>query len=208
MGVEVKILSLQQSWLLIGRFQDYRSWFQRLHWVCSWTNGWNSVRKYSTGLLLKVSMIFWWQLLLLRRGNIPNANTLFIEKCRPYGLVNLVSIKGRVGRSNRIAYAYLMYRPEKSISEVSEKRLEAIKGIYRIRLRFKVRCEIFRFVERKSPRKIQSGFIDSVGFGVFAVTRELLLNVTVMGIKNQRKCWVDFTNWCLSSWYLYFWSTT
>lgn len=57
--------------------------------------------------------------------------------------------KGRVGRSNRIAYAYLMYRPEKSISEVSEKRLEAIKGFTELGSGFKIAMRIFRFVEQE-----------------------------------------------------------
>ena len=54
------------------------------------------------------------------------------------GLSTLYQLRGRVGRSNRIAYAYLMYRPEKSISEVSEKRLEAIKGFTELGSGFKI----------------------------------------------------------------------
>ena len=70
--------------------------------------------------------------------DIPNANTLFIENADHMGLSTLYQLRGRVGRSNRIAYAYLMYRPEKSISEVSEKRLEAIKGFTELGSGFKI----------------------------------------------------------------------
>ena len=75
--------------------------------------------------------------------DIPNANTLFIENADHMGLSTLYQLRGRVGRSNRIAYAYLMYRPDKSLTEVSEKRLEAIKGF----LVSKLLCVIYPFVE-------------------------------------------------------------
>ena len=74
------------------------------------------------------------------------------------GLSTLYQLRGRVGRSNRIAYAYLMYRPEKSISEVSEKRLEAIKDLQNWVPDLRLLCEIFRFVEQESPRKISVWF--------------------------------------------------
>ena len=54
------------------------------------------------------------------------------------GLSTLYQLRGRVGRSNRIAYAYLMYRPDKSLTEVSEKRLEAIKGFTELGSGFKI----------------------------------------------------------------------
>ncbi len=50
----------------------------------------------------------------------------------------LYQLRGRVGRSSRIAYAYLMYRPDKSLTEVAEKRLEAIKGFTELGSGFKI----------------------------------------------------------------------
>lgn len=70
--------------------------------------------------------------------DIPNANTLFIENADHMGLSTLYQLRGRVGRSNRIAYAYLMYRPDKTLTEVSEKRLEAIKGFTELGSGFKI----------------------------------------------------------------------
>ena len=58
--------------------------------------------------------------------DIPNVNTLLIENADHMGLSTLYQLRGRVGRSNRIAYAYLMYHPDKVLTEVSEKRLDAI----------------------------------------------------------------------------------
>lgn len=101
--------------------------------------------------------------------DIPNANTLFIENADHMGLSTLYQLRGRVCRSNRIAYAYLMYRPEKSISEVSEKRLEAIKGFTELGSGFKIAMRDLSIRGAGNLLgKSQSGFIDSVGFELYS----------------------------------------
>lgn len=101
--------------------------------------------------------------------DIPNANTLFIENADHMGLSTLYQLRGRVGRSNRIAYAYLMYRPEKSISEVSEKRLEAIKGFTELGSGFKIAMRDLSIRGAGNLLgKSQSGFIDFVGFELYS----------------------------------------
>ena len=101
--------------------------------------------------------------------DIPNANTLFIENADHLGLSTLYQLRGRVGRSNRIAYAYLMYRPDKSLTEVSEKRLEAIKGFTELGSGFKI---AMRDLSIRGAGNLlgssQSGFIDSVGFELYS----------------------------------------
>ena len=83
--------------------------------------------------------------------DISNVNTLFIENADHMGLSTLYQLRGRVGRSNRIAYAYLMYRPDKVLTEVSEKRLDAIKGFINVKVKLKfavkeMQSSIFRLM--------------------------------------------------------------
>ncbi|MGT2951037.1 transcription-repair coupling factor [Streptococcus cuniculi] len=101
--------------------------------------------------------------------DIPNANTLFIENADHMGLSTLYQLRGRVGRSNRIAYAYLMYRPDKNLTEVAEKRLEAIKGFTELGSGFKIAMQDLSI--RGAGNILgaaQSGFIDSVGYELYS----------------------------------------
>lgn len=101
--------------------------------------------------------------------DIPNANTLFIENADHLGLSTLYQLRGRVGRSNRIAYAYLLYRPDKSLTEVAEKRLEAIKGFTELGSGFKIAMQDLSI--RGAGNILgaaQSGFIDSVGYELYS----------------------------------------
>ena len=101
--------------------------------------------------------------------DIPNANTLFIENADTMGLSQLYQLRGRVGRTNRVAYAYFMYRPEKILSEISEKRLEAIKGFTELGSGFKI---AMRDLSIRGAGNLlgaeQSGFIDSIGFDLYS----------------------------------------
>lgn len=101
--------------------------------------------------------------------DIANANTMFIENADYMGLSTLYQLRGRVGRSNRIAYAYLMYKPDKVLTEVSEKRLEAIKGFTELGSGFKIAMQDLSI--RGAGNILgasQSGFIDSVGFELYS----------------------------------------
>ncbi|MCC9874671.1 transcription-repair coupling factor, partial [Streptococcus agalactiae] len=101
--------------------------------------------------------------------DISNVNTLFVENADHMGLSTLYQLRGRVGRSNRIAYAYLMYRPDKVLTEISEKRLDAIKGFTELGSGFKI---AMRDLSIRGAGNIlgasQSGFIDSVGFEMYS----------------------------------------
>lgn len=57
--------------------------------------------------------------------DMPNVNTMIIEDADHYGLSQLYQLRGRIGRSARLAYAYFLYQPNKVLTEVGEKRLDA-----------------------------------------------------------------------------------
>src|SRR4029079_18507749 len=61
--------------------------------------------------------------------DIPNANTIIISRADRYGLSQLYQLRGRVGRSDRPAYAYLLTPPQEALSPVARKRLGAVKGV-------------------------------------------------------------------------------
>ncbi|MGF3066885.1 transcription-repair coupling factor [Facklamia sp. P13055] len=101
--------------------------------------------------------------------DIPNANTLFIDHADKMGLSTLYQLRGRVGRTNRLAYAYLMYDPMKQLSEVSEKRLNAIREFTELGSGFKI---AMRDLSIRGAGNLlgaqQSGFIDSIGFDLYS----------------------------------------
>ena len=100
--------------------------------------------------------------------DIPNANTLIIENADRFGMSQLHQLRGRVGRSSRHAYAYFTYRPDKSLTEIAEKRLAAIRDFAEFGSGFKI---AMRDLEIRGAGNLlgaeQSGHMMSVGYDMY-----------------------------------------
>jgi transcription-repair coupling factor (superfamily II helicase) len=100
--------------------------------------------------------------------DIPNCNTIIIDNADRMGLAELYQLRGRVGRSNRQAYAYLLYRPNKALREVAEQRLAAIREFSALGTGYKV---ALRDLEIRGAGNLlgaeQSGAMLSVGFDLY-----------------------------------------
>ena len=100
--------------------------------------------------------------------DIPNANTIIIENADRMGLAQLYQLRGRVGRSNRAAYAYLTYRRDKVLSEVSQKRLSAIREFTEFGSGFRI---AMRDLEIRGAGNLlgaeQHGHMDNVGYDMY-----------------------------------------
>ena len=100
--------------------------------------------------------------------DIANANTMIIIDADKYGLSQLYQLRGRVGRSNRMAYAYLMYQKDKVLTEVAEKRLKAIKEFTEFGAGFKV---AMRDLEIRGAGNLlgseQSGHMMNIGYELY-----------------------------------------
>ncbi len=100
--------------------------------------------------------------------DVPNANTIIVYDGDRFGLSQLYQMRGRVGRSPRMAYAYFTYRPEKVLTEVAEKRLQAIKEFAELGAGFKI---AMRDLEIRGAGNLlgpqQHGHIVSVGFEMY-----------------------------------------
>ncbi|RHM98633.1 transcription-repair coupling factor [Dielma fastidiosa] len=100
--------------------------------------------------------------------DIPNANTIIIEDADKFGLSQLYQIKGRVGRSDRLAYAYLLYSPQKQLSEIATKRLKSIKEFTQLGSGYKIAMRdltIRGAGDMLGPQ--QAGFIDTIGIDMY-----------------------------------------
>jgi transcription-repair coupling factor (superfamily II helicase) len=114
--------------------------------------------------------------------DIPNANTIIINRADRYGLAQLYQLRGRVGRSDRAAYAYLLIPPEEALSPVARKRLSAMKEFSDLGSGFRVAA---LDLEIRGAGNLlggeQSGTIDAVGFEMYMK----LLEETMRELKGE-----------------------
>ncbi len=116
--------------------------------------------------------------------DIPSANTLIIIDADKFGLSQLYQLRGRVGRSNKIAYCYLMYNKHKILSEIANKRLKTIREFTELGSGFSI---AMRDLSIRGAGDIlgseQAGFIDSVGIELFIE----MLNNEINNLKGIRQ---------------------
>jgi transcription-repair coupling factor (superfamily II helicase) len=114
--------------------------------------------------------------------DIPLANTMIIENADRYGLSELYQLRGRVGRSNRRAYAYLLIHPDTELSEIARKRLAALKEFSDLGAGFKIAA---LDLELRGAGNLlggeQHGHINAVGFDMYV----RMLEETVRELKGE-----------------------
>lgn len=114
--------------------------------------------------------------------DISNANTMIIDDADRLGLSQLYQLRGRVGRSSRTSYAFLMYKRDKMLKEVAEKRLQAIKQFTELGSGFKI---AMRDLEIRGAGNLlgaeQSGHMESVGYDLYCK----MLNEAVKSMKGE-----------------------
>lgn len=118
--------------------------------------------------------------------DIPNVNTLIVGNADHMGLSQLYQLRGRVGRSNRIAYAHFTYERDKILTEVAEKRLNAIKEFTELGSGFKI---AMRDLSIRGAGNLlgaeQHGFIDSVGFDMYSEMLKEAIEARKTGRKRE-----------------------
>ncbi len=114
--------------------------------------------------------------------DIPNANLIIVEDSDKLGLAQLYQIRGRVGRSSRLSYAYITYENNKQISEISEKRLKAIKDFTEFGSGYKI---ALRDLELRGAGSLlgdmQHGHMISVGYNMYLSLLDKALKEEVNG---------------------------
>ncbi|HMQ33360.1 MAG TPA: transcription-repair coupling factor [Chloroflexaceae bacterium] len=119
--------------------------------------------------------------------DVPNANTIVIDDATNFGLAQLYQLRGRVGRSANRAYAYLLYKQEKAMTEEAQARLEAIQEATELGAGFRV---AMRDLEIRGAGNLlgaeQSGHIAAVGFDLYSRLLEQAVRQLKSGVDARR----------------------
>lgn len=130
--------------------------------------------------------------------DIPNVNTLIIKNADRFGLSQLYQIRGRVGRSDKIAYAYMMYEKNKMLNDIAVKRLQTIRDFTELGSGYKI---AMRDLSIRGAGELlgstQSGFISSIGIDLYMdmVTEEInrIKGINVEDKDEDEKTLLDVT---------------
>lgn len=121
--------------------------------------------------------------------DIPNANTMIIQDADRMGLSQLYQLRGRVGRSNRVSYAFLMYKRDKLLKEEAEKRLQAIREFTELGSGIKI---AMRDLEIRGAGNVlgaeQHGHMEAVGYDLYCK----MLNEAVLALKGQEQAGASY----------------
>lgn len=125
--------------------------------------------------------------------DVPNANTLIIEDSDRMGLAQLHQIRGRVGRSHRTAFAYLLFTPGKALSEISQKRLDAIRKFTEFGSGFRI---AMRDLEIRGAGSIlggeQHGHMEAVGYDMYLkMLSDAIAEEKGESVTEQKECAID-----------------
>ncbi len=147
---------------------------------------WNSMLTGETDILISTSII--------ETGiDIPNANTLIVDNAHRLGLSQLHQLRGRVGRSSRRAYAYFTYPQNLALTEISQKRLEAIRDYAEFGAGFKI---AMRDLELRGAGNLlgsqQHGHLDAVGYDLYIrLLNEAVLEEKGEEVKKEAECKIN-----------------
>ena len=123
--------------------------------------------------------------------DVPNCNTIIVEKAENFGLAQLYQIKGRVGRSSRLAYAYLTYPDYGVLDDESRKRLKALKDFTELGSGYKIANEDLNIRGAGDILgKEQAGFIDSIGYDAYMKLLQEVMeekNIALKGTASKPK---------------------
>ena len=125
--------------------------------------------------------------------DIPNANTIIVENADRLGLSQLYQIRGRVGRSNKQAYAYVTYKRDKLLTEVADKRLKTIKEFTEFGSGFKIAMRDLEIRGAGSLLgEIQHGHMEQVGYDTYCkLLDEVVKEMQGIEVKEEQDVQVD-----------------